>query len=148
MPTQYTQEEENFIVQRFMLLEDNMDERYKAHVGMGQIIDGKWVNDEDETNSDESEDEEDNEYFECIDKIVKDTDDVDTKEDEGYDYMSMSNVDIKGFCEKNTCYFCRKKNDGVCIECSKIWIYDEYSKYYNHIEWLNSTGDVAPYSVE
>ncbi len=47
MPT-YTEQEESEIVELFMLNEDDRDERLKAHYRQGKIVDGKWVNDEDE----------------------------------------------------------------------------------------------------
>ena len=47
MPT-YTEQEESEIVELFMLNEDDRAERLKAHYRQGKIVDGKWVNDEEE----------------------------------------------------------------------------------------------------
>lgn len=81
----------------FMLHENDMDERFKCALGLGQIIDGKWVNDvdEDETDGYETDgyDTDEDDYVEPDDlmliinklkndKTVEDTDDVDKKEDE------------------------------------------------------------------
>ena len=44
----YTEQEESEIVELFMLNEDDRDERLKAHYRQGKIVDGKWVNDEED----------------------------------------------------------------------------------------------------
>ena len=46
--TTYTEQQESEIVELFMLNEDDRDERLKAHYRQGKIVDGKWVNDEEE----------------------------------------------------------------------------------------------------
>ena len=73
------------IIMDFMFHENDIDERYKCLRGMGQIIDGEWVNDVDEDETDGYETDEDDyvEYDENKNnEIVEDTDDVDKKEDE------------------------------------------------------------------
>ena len=46
--TTYTEQQESEIVELFMLNEDDRDEMLKAHYRQGKIVDGKWVNDEEE----------------------------------------------------------------------------------------------------
>ncbi len=81
----------------FMYHEIDIDERHKCLMGDGKIIDGKWVNDEDEdesetddyiayVNQQDEDDTDEDDYVEYDEnknnEIVEDTDDVDKKEDE------------------------------------------------------------------
>ena len=47
------------------------------------------------------------------------------------------------FCDRETCYFCGKKNDGdwdnryedgVCISCGEIWKFNEDDESYSKIK--------------
>ena len=82
--TTYTEQQESEIVELFMLNEDDRDERLKAHYRQGKIVDGKWVNDEEE---------EEDEWCGCLGEEGSGV--CDDCDETNYDAELMEKVNVK-----------------------------------------------------